>query len=312
MKKIILCIVLLLSQLASAETDTIKIVVPFTAGGPTDVMARAIQHELQEKMTKNIVVEYRPGASGTIGTALVANSDPRETVLLVNSSATYINLSIKKSIGYQLNQLVPLAYMGNSPFALVVSPKLGVKNFDEFKKLNLDRPLNYGSSGSGSTTYLSAVHLQKYLRKEYTDINFNGLNPVIINLIAGNIDFAFVNYSVVLPYLESKKLIAIAIDADHRVDDLPGIPSYIDLGVPYPGDLNWYMIWSNRTNNINDLSQIQEILGQVVSDPDKVKIFTSQGLQINKKTIIPTTVLVDNHTHNIINLLNYVKYNALD
>jgi hypothetical protein len=171
MKKIILCIALLVSQLVLANSDIIKIVVPFPPGGPTDIMARAIQHELQEKMTKTIVVEYRPGASGTIGTALVANSDPVETMLLINSSATYINLSIKKSSGYQLNQLVPLVHLGNSPFALVVSPKLGVKNFDEFKKLNLNRPLNYGSSGPGSTTYLSAVHLQKYLRKEYTDIN---------------------------------------------------------------------------------------------------------------------------------------------
>ena len=312
MKKIILCIALLLSQLASAETDTVKIVVPFTPGGPTDIIARAIQHALQEKMNKTIVVESRPGAASTIGTAYVANSDPKETVLLVSASTTYINLLIKKSTGYNSNQLAPLVYLGNAPFVLLVSPKLGVKNFGEFKKLDLSRPLNYGSGGVGTTSYLSAVHLQKYLGKEYTNINFNGLSPVITNLIAGNIDFAFVNYSSVLQYLDSKKLIAIAIDAEHRVNELPDVPSYPDLGIPYPGDINWYMIWSNQTTNMNDRSQIQEIMTQVVSDPEKVKTFTNLGVQINKKTIIPTPEFINQHTQNIQTLLNYIKYNLSD
>jgi len=312
MKKIILCITLLLSQLASAETDTVKIVVPFAPGGPTDIIARAVQHELQEKMNKNIVVESRPGAASAIGTAHVANSDPKETVLLVSASTTYINLLLKKSNGYSANQLVPVAYLGNAPMVLLVSPKLGINNFDEFKKLDLGRPLNYGSGGVGSTSYLSAVHLQKYLGKEYTNINFQGLSPVITNLIGGNIDFAFVNYSSVTQYLDSKKLIVIALDADHRVNELPGVPSYTDLRIPYPGDINWYMIWSNRTTNINDLSQIQEIMTQVVGDPEKVKTFTNLGMEINKKTIVPAPEFVNKQTQNIQNFLNYVKLNSVE
>jgi tripartite-type tricarboxylate transporter receptor subunit TctC len=310
MKKLILTALLALSTAVLAQSNTIKIVVPYPPGGPTDVMSRSIQKELSASMKKNVIVENHPGASTAIGATLVANANYNETVLLVNTSTTYINLMTKKSIGHNEHQLVPLVYLGNCPTVLIVSPKLGIKNFNEFKKLNIGRPLNFGSSGVGSTSSFQAVHLQKYLNKDYTEIPYKGASPIMVDLISGNIDFAFVNYTTALPFIESKKVVPIAIYANHQVKELPNVPDYTKLGIPYPGDINWYMIWSNQNINFDDQRKIQEIMTRVSTDPDKIKVFKDQGLTMSPKTIIPTKEFVIKFKSDTSKLLEYVGYRA--
>lgn len=308
MKKLLLTVLLSLSTIAFAQSNTVKIIVPYAPGGPSDVMARTIQQELNKSMKKNVVVENHPGAASTIGTSLVANANHNETVLLINTSATYINLMTKKSIGYNENQLVPLVYLGNCPMVLVVSPKLGVKTFKEFTKLNLGRPLTFGTSGPGSTSSFQGLHLQKYLNKDYTEIPYKGMNPIMVDLISGNIDFAYINYPSVLPFIESKKLIPLAVYSTHRLQELPNVPDYLSLGIPYPGDNNWYMIWSNQNINFDDQRQIQEIMTRVAKDPSKVKTFQDQGLTMSPRTVIPTQEFVIKFKNNTARLLEYIGH----
>jgi len=310
MKKLILIILLLLSSTVIANSNVIKLVIPYAPGGPTDVLGRAIQQELNGKMKKTVIVENHPGAGTTIGVAFVANANYNETVLLLNTSATYTNLMTKKSTGYNENQLIPLVYLGNCPTVLLVSNKLGVKNFNEFKKINPERLLNYGSSGAGSTSSFQGMHLKKYLNKDYTEIPYKGTSPIMVDLIAGIIDFAFASYTTALPFIESKKVVPLALYSDHRVKELPTVPSYTDLCIPYPGNLQWYMIWSNQNINFADQRQIQEIMTRVANDPVKLKIFRDQGLTMSPKTITPTQEFVITFKQSIDQLLDYIGYRA--
>ena len=310
MKKLILTVLLLASTVVFAQSNPIKIIVPYSPGGPADIMARAVQQELINSMKRTVIVESHPGAGTMIGTALVANANHKETVLLINSIGTYINSMTRKSTGYTENQLVLLVYLGDCPLVLIVSPKLGVKTFDEFKKLNIGRPLTFGTGGGGTPTSLLGVHLKKFLNKDYIEVPYKGASNIMVDLLAGNIDFAFVNYPAALQFIESKKVIPIAVYADHRVNELPGVPNYLELGIPYPGDVNQYMIWTNQNINFDDQRKIQEIMTRVAADPDKIKIFKDQGLTMSPKTIIPTKEFVIKFKNNISKLLEYVGYRA--
>ena len=212
---------------------TIKIIVPFAAAGPTDVMARILAQNLGPALGGNIIVENRPGAGGNLGIGYVAHAEADAYTLLVTSSAYVVNPSLYAKIPYDpFKDFAPVTELGTTPNMIVVSPKTGIHSIAELFARAKAKPdeLNYASPGAGTTPHLSAELLKIVGGVEITHVPFSGAAPAIQALLAGTTQLAVTALPAALPFVQSGELKALALASEHRWPDLPDVPTMIELG----------------------------------------------------------------------------------
>ncbi len=212
---------------------TIKIIVPFAAAGPTDVMARILAQNLGPALGGNIIVENRPGAGGNLGIGYVAHAEADAYTLLVTSSAYVVNPSLYAKIPYDpFKDFAPVTELGTTPNMIVVSPKTGIHSIAELFARAKAKPdeLNYASPGAGTTPHLSAELLKIVGGVEITHVPFSGAAPAIQALLAGTTQLAVTALPAALPFVQSGELKALALAGEHRWPDLPDVPTMIELG----------------------------------------------------------------------------------
>ncbi len=261
----------------SAWADTIRLVVPFAQGGGGDQLARVIQKHISQDLGKTIVVEIRPGASTEIGTAIVANSDSKELVLLLNAPSIVINSITKDKLSYKESNLVPLVHFGHVPFVLVVSKKSGIKSFRDLENLDPNRILTYGSSGTATGTHLSMVNFSQHVKKKMLHVPYKGSGAAIPDLISGNIDALMIHWTAVNQFIETDQITAIAIESDKRLAQLPGVPTFREFGIPNVGLHGWQVLFSNATSQTQLQNQIAMSLSGMISDDKKNNLYRELG-----------------------------------
>ena len=245
-KRLMLCLVVAtgigLSNAGDARAQTypnhaLKIVVPYPAGGPTDVLARLVAEKLSSMFGQSVIVESRPGgAGGTVGAKAVASADPDGYTLLISQvGALTISPSIYKSVDYELSKaFAPVALVAVSPQLLCVSPTLPVKSVAEllaYAKANPGK-VNFGSAGVGSQPHVLGELLKLVGGVNMTHIPYRGSAPAITDLLAGQIQMMFDTPVVMLPHIEAGKMRALAITAPARSPQLPDVPTMNESGLP--------------------------------------------------------------------------------
>jgi len=221
------------SLAAGYPERTIRIIVPFPAAGPTDVMARILAQNLGPALSGNVIVENRPGASGNTGIGYVAHADADAYTLLVSSSAYVVNPSLFARIPYDpFKDFAPITELGTTPNVIAVSRKLGINSIAELFARAKAKPdeLNYASPGAGTTPHLSAELLKIVGGVEITHVPFSGAAPAIQALIAGTTQVAVTALPAALPFVLSGEARALALTGEHRWPDLPDVPTMIELG----------------------------------------------------------------------------------
>jgi tripartite-type tricarboxylate transporter receptor subunit TctC len=211
----------------------IRIIVPFAAAGPTDIMARILAQNLGAALGGNIIVENRPGAGGNIGIGYVAHAEADAYTLLVSSSAYVVNPSLYAKIPYDpFKDFAPITELGTTPNVIVVLPKLGIGSIAELFARAKAKPdeLNYASPGAGTTPHLSAELLKIVGNVEITHVPFSGAAPAIQALLAGTTQLAVTALPAALPFVLSGEVKALALTGEHRWPDLPDVPTMIELG----------------------------------------------------------------------------------
>jgi|SRR5579871_1168898 len=211
----------------------IKIIVPFAAAGPTDIMARILAQNLGDALGGNAIVENRPGASGNIGIGYVAHAEADGYTLLTSSSAYVVNPSLFAKVPYDpLKDFAPITELGTTPNVIAVSPKLGINSIAELFARAKAKPdeLNYASPGAGTTPHLSAELLKIVGGVEIAHIPFSGAAPAIQALIAGTTQLAVTALPSALPFVLSGEVRALALTGERRWGDLPDVPTMIELG----------------------------------------------------------------------------------
>ena len=211
----------------------IKIVVPFAPAGPTDIMARILGQNLGSALGGNIIVENRPGAGGNIGIGLVAHAEADGYTLLVVSSAFVVNPGLYAKIPYDpYKDFAPIAALGTTPNAFLVTPKLGINSISELiarAKANPNQ-FNYASPGAGTTPHLSGEFLKIVAGIEMTHVPFSGAAPAIQALLAGTTQVAVSALPPVLPFAQSGEIKVLAVTSPNRWPDLPKVPTMVELG----------------------------------------------------------------------------------
>ena len=224
---------------SGAQTDwpakTIKLVVPFTAGSGTDIIARAVAERLSVALGHPVVIENKAGAGGTIAANQVAKAAPDGYTFLVHSSGHVVNPALYSSLPYDtLRDLSGVTALASLPNVLVVSPAKGYRDVRDLitkVKANPDA-FNFGSAGNGSATHMNAEKFRLAAGINPTHIPYRGTPEALTEIIGGRIDWFFAPIVSALPLIRDGKLQALAVGTTRRSDDLPTVPTVIEAGVP--------------------------------------------------------------------------------
>ncbi len=225
----------------------VRLVAPFTAGGPVDITARILAQKLTDAWGQQVLVENRTGASGMIGAELVAKSPADGYTLLVNSSIHVIVPSLFPKMAYDpIRDFAPITVVSSSPLLLVVTPSLPVKNVKEFIALAKARPgeLSFASSGSGSSTHLTAELFKTVTRTSMQHVPYKGQSQALTDVISGQIPFMFNSLPPVLEFVKAKRLRVLAITSAKRYASLPDVPTFAESGYKELITGSWYAIWA--------------------------------------------------------------------
>ena len=218
----------------SWPTKRVTVVVPFTAGSATDIMARTVAQRLSEQLGQPFVVENRPGAGGTIGVGAVARAEPDGHTILVHSSSYTITPTTYPSTPYDtVRDLVGITPLALLPNVLVISPDKGIKTVPDLVKAAKAKPgaMNYASAGVGTATQLNAERFRMGAGIEVVHVPFKGTPEALTEVLAGRVDYYFCPVNAVLPLIEGKKLLALAMGSSKRSAALPDVATTVEAGV---------------------------------------------------------------------------------
>jgi tripartite-type tricarboxylate transporter receptor subunit TctC len=220
----------------------IRIIVPFTAGSGTDIIARTMAEPMSRALGQPIVIENRPGAGGTIGASQVAKSAPDGYTLLVHSAGHVANAAIYPSLPYDtLKDFAGVTPLASLPNVLIVAPSKGFKNVQDLVDKARASPgtLNYGSAGNGSATHMNAEIFRMSAKFDAQHVPYKGTPEAMTETATGRIDFFFAPMSASLPLIKDGRLQALAMGTAQRSPLLPDVPTTVEAGYPQSDYVFW-------------------------------------------------------------------------
>jgi tripartite-type tricarboxylate transporter receptor subunit TctC len=227
----------------------VKVIVAFTAGGSTDVVARLLAQRLAERLGQSFVIENKPGGGGNIGTEAAVRATPDGYTLLIDSVGPIaVNPTLYSKLAYDpQTDLVPIAYICNVPNVLVVPAALGVKTMEQFLAYAKAHSgeLNYASTGVGTSAHLSSYMLASRAGFQATHIPYKGAEG-LKDLLAGRIQFAFATIPSVIGHIQAGRLVAIAVSSPNRSRSLPDVPTVADSGFPGFEAGSWFALFAPK------------------------------------------------------------------
>lgn len=259
----------------------IKIVVPFPAGGTTDILARFIAQYLGEKLGVPTIVENRAGASGTIGSEMVAKSPPDASVVLITATHHVINPSLFRKLPYDTETAFsPVALIASAPNALVVSKDFPAKNVADLIALAKKDPgkLSFGSSGIGGANHLSGELFKQLADIDIVHIPYKGAAPAMNDLLGGHIPIMFDTLPTVLPAASAGSIRVLAVTSLTRAAALPDVPTLDEAGVRGFEATAWFGMYMPAANGNAAYNGMVQAMKEVLAIPAIAEKFATQGV----------------------------------
>lgn len=273
--------------LAGASTypdKPLRIVVPFPAGGGTDIVARLIGPHLSAELKQQIVFDNRAGAGTVIGTGYVAGAAPDGYTLLFTSSAFTANASLMKKLPYDpLQSFAPIGSAALHPFVLVAHPSVPANNLKELLDHARRNPgkLSYASVGPGSSQHLGMELLKRMAGVDIVHVPYRGSAPAVTDLLGGQVHLMFNGISPTLPHIRGGKLKVLATDADRRVPLLPDVPTVSEAAVPGYKITTWSGLLAPSDIPADVKARLTAAWAKVMANPELQKELTQRGLVPN-------------------------------
>jgi len=250
----------------------IRLIVPFTTGGVTDTSARVVADTLGKRLGQQVVVDNRPGASGNIGTQLVAAAEPDGYTLLLGFDGTMvINPHVFDKVPFNtVRDFAPVGKIGDAILILVAHPGLPAKNLRDILALSKTQSggLFYGTSGTGGTPHIAGELLKQRTGANLTHVPYKGGGQAIIDVIGGNIALVYTAVAGAHQHVKSGKLIGVAVSSAQRSSSLPDVPTFIESGVPDFEINSWVGILAPAKTPKAILDKLNAELSAVLSDPE--------------------------------------------
>jgi len=272
---------------AAAQADypakPITIVVPFAAGGTTDILARVIGEALKTELGQPVVIDNRAGAGGNIGGALAAKAAPDGYTLFMGTVGTHaINQSLYKKMPFDpIKDFAPLTRVAMVPNLLVAHPTRPYKTVQEliaYAKANPGK-VTFGSSGNGSSIHLSGELFDSMAKVDMIHVPYKGSAPAVSDLIGGQIDIMFDNMPSAIQHVRSGRLKAIAVTTAKRSPELPDVPTIAEAGVPGYEATSWFGMFAPAATPAPIVTRLNAALVKVLADPAVKKKLAEQGAE---------------------------------
>lgn len=251
-------------------TKPITMVVPFSAGGPTDALARVIGQKMSEKLGQQIVVDNVAGAGGTIGVAKAARGTPDgHTLLFTHMGTLAVNIALYKSLPYDSQKdLVPVGIGGTNPMVLVTKKAFPAKDFKEFQAYVLanQKKVQYGMAGIGAASHLGGLMLNSMMKVEVLEIPYKGTGPALNDLVAGQFDYMVDQAVNVLAQIQAGNIKAIGVSTKKRLAQLPDVPTIEESGLPGYEVTIWNGLFAPKGTPAPIVAKLNAVLGEVLAD----------------------------------------------
>jgi tripartite-type tricarboxylate transporter receptor subunit TctC len=271
----------------SYPTKPVRLVIPFAAGGPTDIVARLLGEKLAPIWGQPLVVDNRPGGGGTLGTALVAKAAPDGyTLVLAATSHVYNDLLIGNLPYDPIKDFTPVAMMVSFPSILVVHPEVPATDLRElvaYAKANPGK-LSFGSAGIGTLSHLSAELFKRAANIDLLVIHYKGAAPATTDLLGARLHGMFNNPLSSLPFIKSGQVRALAVTGEHRSPSTPDVPTVAESGYPGFKSDNWFALLGQAAMPKEIVSKLAQDVAAVLDMPEVRRQFADRGLETTGST----------------------------
>jgi tripartite-type tricarboxylate transporter receptor subunit TctC len=275
--------VLLLPALAAAEDfpdRSIRLIVPFPAGGPNDIIARVVGQRMSELTKQPVVIDNRSGQAGVLGTDAVAKAKPDGyTIGIVSAGALAISPSMEKVSYDTLKDLQPVTLVAEVPEMLVVATSVPANNMTELIALAKAQPgkLNFASTGAGSMPHLASELLKLTAKIDIVHVPYRGAAPAVTDLLGQQVQMVFLDLPILLPLIKTGALRAIAIGARERAPAAMDVPTTAEVGMPDLLIQNWYGMVAPAGTPPDIVAALNRIATEAMRDPAVRDKLASQG-----------------------------------
>ena len=255
------------AQTSDYPNRPVRVLVAFTAGGTTDILARAVSQKLSERLKQQFIVDNKPGGGGNIGTELAARAAPDGYTLIVNSVGPIaVNPSLYKKLNINpLVDLVPIVQIADVPNVLVVHPSVPANTLDEFIAYMKANPgkLNYGSTGIGTSSHLSGFMLSQRTGADTVHVPYKGADA-LNDLLTGRVQFMFATIPSVIQHIQAGKLRALAVTSAQRSRSLPDVPTVAEKSFPGFEAGSWFGFFAPKGTPQNVIAELNKAVNDVL------------------------------------------------
>ena len=268
--------------IAAYPENVVKIVVPQTPGGGTDLLARLIAQRLSVRWGQSVVVENRPGAGDVIGLEFVAKGAPDGYTLLMSSDGPQaINVSLYKSLPYDaINDFTPIASVGSISFLIATDNNSPARTFTDFVKLSqANSGLTFGSAGNGSLNHLIGEMINQSTGMQLRHVPYKGASPAISDLLGGHVSSVVASVPSIATQLDAGKLRALAVTSAKRSSRLPNVPTIPEFGYPQFGVSPWIGLLGPAKMSAEVVKKINADVNAILAEPEVKKAILAEGME---------------------------------
>ncbi|BDW10480.1 hypothetical protein PSHI8_05620 [Polynucleobacter sp. SHI8] len=265
----------------------ITIIVPFPAGGGTDAFARPLSAQLTKNLGKQIIIDNRGGAGGTLGASIASKAAPDGYTFFMGAAHHAIAPAIYPKLDYDIEKsFIPMMLVASPPQVIVINPKVPANDLKEFIQLLKKNPgkYNYGSAGNGSSHHLAGELFKMQTKTFITHIPYRGAGPALADLIAGQVDVMFDGLGSSSQHIKSGKIKALAVASEKRVPAFPNVPTATEAGVPGYVVSTWYGLWAPKGTPQDIVDKMQAEVTKAMNSPELTEIWMNNGSETPNMT----------------------------
>lgn len=288
LNKLLISIVSGLAFVASAHADNypskpITLIVPFAPGGTTDIVARIVADKLGKELGQSVVVENRGGGGGSIGASAISKANPDGYTIGVSTISTHaVNPACNPKLGYDpVTGFAPITNMARTPNVLTVNSKSPAKDFKQFLDMVKNNPgkMNYATSGTCSIQHMVGEQFKAATGTFILHIPYRGAGPALNDLLGGQVDMMFDNLPSSMSHIQANKLRPLAIAWNKRLDALPNVPTFAELGLKQVNDPAWYGLVAPPKTPEDIIKKLNAAAVKVLQMPEVKERFKQQGAE---------------------------------
>jgi tripartite-type tricarboxylate transporter receptor subunit TctC len=265
-------------------TTTVRFVVPFAAGGTTDILARVFAQKMTAAWGHPVVVENRAGAGGVIGSEIVARAKPDGHTILLGTIGTHgVSTSLIKNLSFHPERdFEPVTLLATLPNILAVNPSVPAKDLPELVAYAKKNPgkMSYASAGPGTASHIAGEYFKRVAGVEVVHVPYKGSAPALTDLMAGHVAYTFDYLPSALPHVRSGRLRAVAVTGPRRSKAAPELPTAIEAGLPEFNVVTWYAVYAPAKTPRAVVARIQETIAKAAKEPEVMKKMEDVGVEL--------------------------------